>query len=216
MRLRTLTQPVYFDHDNANPNYIRLLSASLYNSWYNLKKKNGAISSLPDGNGSSSVIPLAAGNYTIDFLAEEFNMKNIKSNLKLIAKTNTQIGSMVINNPDNLRFSVNLVELLGVNHLLAQITTIKRLNSPTTYFIHCDLVDKDQNLLNGKAPTVLARFEIRGKPFEKVNYQTTQQHVLCDASSCNYANSITLSVRDENNNLFDFNEMPLEFEVEIN
>ena len=32
----------------------------------------------------------------------------------------------------------------------------------------------------------------------------------------NYANSITLSVRDENNNLFDFNNMPLEFELEIN
>ena len=30
---------VYFDHDIANPNYIRLLSASIYNSWHNLKKK---------------------------------------------------------------------------------------------------------------------------------------------------------------------------------
>ena len=27
---------VYFDHDIAKPNYIRLLSASIYNSWYNL------------------------------------------------------------------------------------------------------------------------------------------------------------------------------------
>ena len=73
-----------------------------------------------------------------------------------------QIGSLVINNPDNLRFSVDLVGLLGVNPSLAQITAIKQLNSPTTYFIHCDLVD------------------IRGKPFEKVHYQTTQQHVLRD------------------------------------
>ena len=143
-------------------------------------------------------------------------MKNIKSNIRLIAKKNTQIGSMVINNPDNLRFSVNLVDLLGVNPSLAPITTIKRLNSPTTDFIHCDLVDKDQNLLNGKASTVSARFDIRGKPFEKVNYQTTQQHVLRDASSCHYVNSLTISIRDENNNLFDFNAMPLEFELEIN
>ena len=97
----------------------------------------------------------------------------IKSSINLIAKTNTPSGSMVINNPDNLRFSVNLVELLCVNPSLAQITTIKRLNSPTTYFIHCDLVDKDQNLLNGKASTVLARFDIRGTSFEKV---ITKQH----------------------------------------
>ena len=103
------------------------------------------------------------------------------------------IGSLVINNPNNLRFSTNLVELLGVNPALTQITTIKRLTSPSTYFIYCDLVDKDQNLLNGKPSAVLARFDIREKPFEGVNYQTSQQHVLRDASSCNYANSITLT-----------------------
>ena len=77
-------------------------------------------------------------------------MKNIKSNIKLTAKTNTQIGSLVIHNPDNLRFSVNLVELLGVNPALAPITSIKQINSPTTYFVYCDLIDKRQNLLNGK------------------------------------------------------------------
>ena len=110
----------------------------------------------------------------------------------------------------------NLSELLGIGSNLLFMTFVKRLTSPSTDFIHCNLLEKDQNLLNGKASTVLARFDIRGKPFEKVNYQTTQQHVLRDASSRNYANSITLSVRDENNNLFDFNNMPLEFELEIN
>ena len=30
---------LYFDHPIEKPNYIRLLSASLYNSWHNLKKK---------------------------------------------------------------------------------------------------------------------------------------------------------------------------------
>ena len=169
---------LYFDHAIMKPSYIRLLSASIYNSWHNLKK-SAAVSTLPDSNGTSSVIPLAAGNYTVDSLAEEFNnMTKIKSSTNLTAKTNMPLGSMVINNPNNLRFSVNLVELLGVNPALTQITFIKRLTSPITYFIHCDLVDKDQNLLNGKASTVLARLDIRGKPFERVKYQTTQQHVL--------------------------------------
>ena len=30
---------VYFDQPIPQPNYIRLLSCSLYNSWYHLKKK---------------------------------------------------------------------------------------------------------------------------------------------------------------------------------
>ena len=29
---------LYFDHPIEKPSYIRLLSASLYNSWHNLKK----------------------------------------------------------------------------------------------------------------------------------------------------------------------------------
>ena len=121
------------------------------------------------------------------------------------------VGSMVINNPNNLKFSANLVELPGVNPALTPITIIKQLNSPTTYFIHCDLIDKRQNLLNEKPSTVLARFDIRGKPFENVHYQTAQQHVLRDTLTGDYdVNGITITVKDEKGNLFDFNDMPLD------
>ena len=76
---------------------------------------------------------------------------------------------------------------------------------------------KKQNLLNGKPSTVLARFDMRGMPFERVRYQTSQPHVLRDTESGDYdVNNITLSVQDENGNLFDFNGLPMEFEVEIN
>ena len=124
---------------------------------------------------------------------------------------------MVIHNPKNIRFSANLAELFGVNPALNPITIIKQLNSPITYFVHCDLIDKRQNLLNGKPSTVLAKFDIRGQPFERVHYQTPQQHVLRDTSTGDYdVNSLTISVQDEKGNLFDFNNHPLEFEVEIN
>ena len=47
---------VYFDHDIAKPNYIRLLSASMYISWCNLAE-NGIMSvrlSHAGGNSQSS------------------------------------------------------------------------------------------------------------------------------------------------------------------
>ena len=54
-------------------------------------------------------------------------------------------------------------------------------------------------------------------PYRKISYQTAQQHVLRDVLTSDYdVNSLTISVRDVNGNLFDFNGMPLEFEVEIN
>ena len=122
---------------------------------------------------------------------------------------------MIINN-GNTRFSHGLLQLLGIQKL-SFITFVKRLTSPTTYFVHCDLIDKKQNLLNGKPSTVLARFDVRGQPFEKVLYQTPQPHVLRETDSGDYdVNNITLSVKDENGNLFDFKDHPLEFELEIN
>ena len=87
---------------------------------------------------------------------------------------------------------------------------------PSSYFIHCDLVDKEQNLLNGSPSSVLVRFDIKGEPYEKINYQTAQDNVLRDTLTGEYVNSLTLSVRDESGNLFDFNGLPLKFELEIN
>ena len=64
----------------------------------------------------------------------------------------------------------HLADFLGYGKELKFKTFIKRLTSPSTYFVHCDLIDKKQNLLNGKPSTVLARFDILGQPFEKVHY----------------------------------------------
>ena len=39
----------------------------------------------------------------------------------------------------------DLAELLGSDRELQRINYVKQLNSPNTYFIHCDLIDKRQN-----------------------------------------------------------------------
>ena len=204
---------LYFDHPIEKPNYIRLLSASLYNSWHNLKEE--AIIYATDPNRSLEV-KLLPGHYTVDYLVKELNdLSSHNPKFKITATAHTPVGSMIINN-GNTRFSHGLLQLLGIQKL-SFITFVKRLTSPSTYFVHCDLIDKRQNLLNGKPSTVLARFDVRGKPFEKVHYQTPQPHVLRETDSGDYdVNSITLSVKDEKGNLFDFNNHPLEFEVEIN
>ena len=204
---------LYFDHPIEKPNYIRLLSASLYNSWYNLKEE--AVIYATDPNRSLEV-KLLPGYYTIDSLVKELNdLSSNNPKFRITASAHTPVGSMIINN-GNTRFSKGLLQLLGIQKL-SFITFVKRLTSPSTYFVHCNLIDKRQNLLNGKPSTVLSRFDVRGKPFEKVHYQTPQPHVLRDTDSGDYdVNSITLSVKDENGNLFDFNNHPLEFELEIN
>ena len=204
---------LYFDHPIEKPSYIRLLSASLYNSWYTLKEE--AVISATDPNQTLEA-KLLPGHYNVDSLVKEFNdLSTHNPKFTVTAQAHTPVGSMIING-GNTTFSHGLLQLLGIQKL-SFITFAKRLTAPSTYFVHCDLIDKRQNLLNGKPSTVLARFDIRGQPFEKVHYQTPQQHVLRVTESGDYdVNSITLSVQDENSNLFDFNNHPLEFEVEIN
>ena len=204
---------LYFEHPIEKPNYIRLLSASLYNSWHNLKEEAAIYADTPNTTLDAKLLP---GHYTVDDIVNAFNDLS-KNNPKFVisAKVYTAVGAMIVYG-GNTRFSNNLLQLLGIRKLLP-ITFIKRLTSPSTYFMHCDLIDKRQNLLNGKPSTVLARLDVRGKPFEKVHYQTPQPHVLRETDSGDYdLNSITLSVKDENGNLFDFNNHPLEFELEIN
>ena len=207
---------LYFDHPIEKPSYIRLLSASLYNSWHNLKE-NGTIVHLDLTTNNTDTRTLIPGHYSYARIGRE--IEDGFATLNLTTEMNSPQGCMTIFNMSNanVRLSNNLAKLLGIRPNLLIITFVKRLHSPATYFVHCDLIDKRQNLLNGKPSTVLARFDIRGKPFERVHYQTPQQHVLHDKASGDYdVNSITLSVEDENGNLLDFNDMPLEFEVEIN
>ena len=106
----------------------------------------------------------------------------------LQTEINKPVGGMVIYNYNmtNGKLDHHLSELLGIGPNLLFLTYVKRLTSPSTYFIHCDLVDKEQNLLNGNPSTVLARFDVRGKPFEKIHYQTAQQHVLRETSTGEY------------------------------
>ena len=96
------------------------------------------------------------------------------------------------------------------------MTIIKRLMIPTAYFTHCDLIDRNNNLLNGKRSDLLAKFDVTGKPYQKVRYDTSLQFPFRDCLTDSHVNSITLSVRDQDSELFDFKSIPLEFELELN
>ena len=153
---------LYFDHPIEKPSYIRLLSASLYNSWYNLKEEAVIYADDPNRTLEAKFLP---GYYTVDSLVKEFNTLSTQNpKFTITAEAHTPVGSMIIRG-GNTRFSHGLLQLLGIQKL-SFITFVKWLTAPNTYFVHCDLIDKRQNLLNGKPSTVLARFDIRGQPFE--------------------------------------------------
>ena len=181
---------IYFNLPLPKQNYIRLISCSLYNSWHNLKR-DSAISLFNDKQKELKKMMLTQGHYTLKTLAKE--IENVFSGLGLHLQTeiNQPVGSMVIETLDNKKIVLgsDLSELLGIGSNLLLKTFVKRLRSLSAYFIHCYLVNKEQNLLNGSPSSVLARFDIKGDAYEKINYQTAQDNVLRDTSTDEYVNS---------------------------
>ena len=77
-------------------------------------------------------------------------------------------------------------------------------------------MNKTENLLNGKPSNLLAKFLIRGQPYEQIDYISPSHGFFRDTTSRdNSLHSLTISVKDENGDLFDFEGFPLEFEIEI-
>ena len=137
----------------------------------------------------------------------------------LNAKTNSPLGQLLIEEntgSKKINLDKNLVKLFGTDNTLPIITYIKRVITTTAYFIHCDLIDKTNNLFNTKRSNILAKVDITGKPYEKVTYEMASSFPFRDCSTDSHVNSITLSVRDEDGKLFDFKGMPIEFELELN
>ena len=194
---------------------MKLLSCSLYNSWDTI---NGGSVALDDRrlNPSGKVSELATG---LDSLAKEITNLLLKLPYDgLNAKTNSPLGQLVIENTGSSRIGLddNLAKLFGTDNTLPIITYIKRLNMPTAYFIHCDLIDKTNNLFNAQRSDILAKFDITGKPHEKISYSASSQQPFRDCSTDKHVNSITLSVRNQDGELFDFKGSPIEYELELN
>ena len=211
--------PVYFDSPLPKVHFMKLLSCSIYNSWDTLKKEGSAALQDQKLNPSGVISKLRAGNYNLDVLAKKItNLLSKFSYHGLETETNTPLGQLVIKNFGASRIGLDqdLANLLETEDFLPLEKIIKRVIKTTAYFIHCDLIDKNNNLLNSKRSDLLAKFDVTGKPHEKIRYDTSSQQPFRDCSTDSHVNSITLSVRDHDGMLFDFKGMPIEFEIELN
>ena len=119
-------------------------------------------------------------------------------------------------NGKEISLSRFLHQLINSGPTLTTITYVKKLNSPSAYFIHCDLINRNFNFVNNKKSDLLAKIDIKGRPYEKITYDSSPQQPIRDCSTSSHVNSITISVKDQAGELFDFKRLPLEFELELN
>ena len=154
-------------------------------------------------------------SHVLDSFPELFTVEKGITGRSLIIKANeTKIGKFGLN--ESLLKFFNLPGYTNSKKDYFRHIKIDNVSNPKNYFINCDLIEKQQSLLNGKPSSLLACFDIRGKPYERIHYQNTHLNVLRDVSTGNHVSNITLSVTDETNRLLNFNRLPLQFQIEIN
>ena len=139
--------------------------------------------------------------------------------IEISAVTYSPLGQHVITShgKNHLRFDEDLANFLGISaNLKNNGKVLVRQIKQTAYFIRCDLIDRNYNFFNNKKSDLLAKIDVKGRPHEKVRYDASPQQPIRDCSTDSHVNSITISVRDQNGELFDFKDMPLEFELELN
>ena len=212
-------ETIFLDQAIPQVHFIKLLSCSLYNSWHNLKSV-GQIQFKEDREVLASI---PQGHYTYQSLAEELtrSLKIFKNKKRIEIETNkpNSMLKITVSEPtDGKEISVSrsLNQLIGSGPTLYSDTFVKKLNSPSAYFIHCDLIDRNFNFVNNKKSDLLAKIGIKGRPYEKITYEASTSQPIRDCSTSSHVNSITISVKDQAGELFDFNGMPLEFELELN
>jgi len=218
LTILTKTNGESFSFQEAIPKvyFMKIVSCSLYNSWHNLKNRGTVIFKHKDK--PPDVNEFLPGHYTLEYL--EKKMKSVSthdSRNSFETEIYTPFSQLIIKNKlkRSAFFDDDLEGLMGVDRAVPDSITKINLSSPTTYFIHCDLVDKQKNLFNGKMSDIAAMFDIKGKPHEKVHYIARAQQPSRPCSTGEFVNSITISVKDSDGELFDLKGFPLEFVLEF-
>ena len=174
-------ETIFLDQAIPQVHFMKLISCSLYNSWDNLKKA-GQIVFKEDKEVLASI---PRGHYTYQSLAEVLtkSLEEYKNIKKIQIETNKPYCALKITvfEPTikkEISGSHSLQQLIGSGPTLSTITCIKKLNSPSSYFIHCDLIDRNFNFFNNKKSDLLAKIDVRGKPYEKVRYDASPQQPI--------------------------------------
>ena len=197
-------ETLFFDEPIPQVHFMKLISCSLYNSWDTLK--NVGTFSIIQQDKSISVSKLHPGHYTLEAIAKELRETVKKYIYEISTETYSPLCQLLITNHGEspLRIDRDLANFLGIGReLKTKKIIVKQIKRPMSYFIHCNLIDRNLNFVHNKKSDLMAKIDVKGKPYEKVRYDASPQQPIRDCSTSSHVNSITISIRDKDGELFD-------------
>ena len=211
-------EAIFLDQSIPQVHFMKLISCSLYNSWNTLKKR-GTLSFI-ESTDSVKVSKTLPGHYTLEALAKQMEEALKEHNYEIGADTYSPLGQLVITTNHGKKKDCGLMQIFSIFLLIVVCQKNEKLIfhqiKQSSYFIHCDLIDRNYNFFNNKKSDLSAKIDLKGRPYEKVRYDASAQQPIRDCSTDSHVNSITISVRDQNGELLDFKDMPLEVQLKLN
>jgi len=141
-------ETINFEKPIPRVDFSKLISCSLYNSWYNLTREGSATLGDKDKDKAVSVRKIVPGHYSLERMAKEIEGLFEKYQYKALKTAiNQPPCQLVIRNLGSgakpIEFDRDLANMLGIGQKFPaySFAFVKKLGSPATYFIHCDLID---------------------------------------------------------------------------
>ena len=158
-------ETIFFDEPIPQVHCMKLISCSLYNSWNTLKNEDTF--SIVQPNQSLSVSKIPPGHYTLEAMAKQLEESFKKYSYEISAETFSPTSQLIITNHGRmpLRIDRDLSVFLNIGReLKKEITIVKQIKRPMSYFIHCDLIDRNSNFVNNRKSDLLAKIDVKGRP----------------------------------------------------
>ena len=147
-----------FNEPFEKGNFIKPYSCSLYNSWVNLSTW-GTVRAVPDKARQYDLLSVPSGHHTHETLVNYFNQD----------KNKAESAAYTINGGIYFASKTHKVQFInGFVGFFSSFTTKDQktwyFGDPKTnsYFIYCDLIDKEENYFNTNKSKLLAKFDVRG------------------------------------------------------
>jgi len=101
---------------------------------------------------------IPGGHYTLHGLVKELksNLEKNKNKAGIKLEKNNSSSIIKITTQQGVSITHGLAALLGTGTTLDLTSHVRKLNTPSAYFIHCDLIDRSKNVFNEKRSDVFS------------------------------------------------------------
>ena len=196
------------------PTELALISIDLYNVFPNITKTNNIFrwSEIKNGEKEWKEIEVPVDYYDADSLLDYLNGNNKKPNKPFIIKYDEKLLKFEINlgkdvtvdfshkRSMNILFGFNKMELTEKSN---KSSSIPDLDPIKNVFVECDIVNGNENYLNGDKSKVIFNFPVDCDMGEKIRAEP--YNLLYVSTVTNIINDIGVSLKDSEGNLLNLN-----------